>query len=387
MSDATAEFMALANRAADDHVRGGTPLDSAIAKIAEEKELSRVQIQRVVEFANHETNERLRKQAEDKTFRFDLASVDGVMGHLDSGDGHRKVAAFRVSSAMAGYAGREGMQEHLDKLAESAYEHPIMAQIRVRKALDAMEKVAARINLYHRRISARQAGLHESIRDELGKLAAYARNHVSAGNRFSDLHKLACNYDRKNGRTWDVVFGRVRDGLLKTASASPMVAALRRDSLTPSDEIPVEVVNGNHKLLIGLDTLRNKISEEDRCAKRIRLMDTLGPAVVEYVKSLRSSSDVAKHVHEDIEKVAEAAGTEDGFFAEAEKLAGIVKSVSKDPKKWAKRGLVAAGVGAVGLGGVAAYKGLKGSGEAMAEGRRDWRPGAYRGVGDGGEAV
>ena len=388
MSNTAVEFMAMASRASDAFVRDGIDLNESIAKIAGDRDLNPVQISRVTELANHETNERLRKTAEDKTFRFELASVDGVLGHLNPRTGQTKVAAAKVRSSMGSYVGREGQERQIEKLAASAQEHPTVARIRVKTAEQKMLKIAQWFRTHRRVLESRRAGIHDAIRTEMGKLATYAQNHLGNGGSFRDLHKLACNYDRENGRMWDSVFGRVRDSLIKSASASPMVAALKREELSPSGEVPVEVINNDHKLLIGLDTLRNKISEEDMCARRLRLLDTHGPAVVTYIKSLSSSADVQRHILEDISKVAEAADTESGFFDSLDKLAGIVGSALKGVGGGSKgKGVVRLGLGGTAaLGAFSAYKGLRGSAEAVTEGTRSWRPGANRGQDEGGKA-
>lgn len=384
----TTEFMALASRATDAFVTTGVDLNEAIAKLASDRDLSPVQIQRVVELTNHETHERLRKTAEDKTFTFPLASVDEVLGHLRPGTGHQKVASLRVQNSMRSYIGRESANTAvMEKAAEAVESHPFRAQIRVKTAAQHMQKIAGWLRTHRTQIESRRTGLHEDIREELAKLAQLAKNHIANGGRFSDLHKLACNYDRDSGRMWDVLFGRVRDSLMKTASASPMVAALKRDKLSPSDEVPVEVINGGHKLLIGLDTLKNKICAEDLCSRRLRLMDNHGPAVIAYIKELSSSSDVEKHILEDITKVAELASDEDQLFAQLEKFAGIVggalKAVGSGSKLRGAARLTAAG--SLGLAGVAAYRGVKGSASAATEATRPWRPGAHRGADEGGD--
>lgn len=384
MSDSATEFMALASRASDAFVRDGISLNEAIAKIASDKDLNQVQIQRVVALANHETHDRLRKTAEDKTFRFDVASVDGVLGHLHPQDGHQKVAGLKVRLSMRDYVGLEQPTEAFQKLAEANHEHPTRRAIRVRTACNQLDKIAKWFRTHRSTVLSKQAGLHQEIRDEIGSLTRYALNHVAAGQQFSDLHKLACNYDRENGRLWDVVFNNVRDSLIKTA-ASPMVAALKRDKMSPSDEVPVEVINGNHRLLIGLDTLRNKISDEDKCAKRLRLMDTLGPAVVESIRKLENSTDVQKYISDEIEKTAElASGDVDAFLEAVEKVAGVVGAIGGAIAR--NKGRVLKGA-AGGLAGLAAFKAAKGAGEGITEGTRNWRPGAYRPIDQGGVRV
>lgn len=323
MLDPSMEFLSLANQASNMFIKEGTSLNEAIAKIASARELSQMQIQRVVELANHETNERLMKQASDRTFRFDVASLDGVLSKLGVNQPETvKVASHQVATSMRKFINTDAHKETVVKLAEKVLDSAVMSDLRVKHAMNNMVKIGEYFVKHRRNVMSKLAGVREGIRQDLTGLTTYARNHVLNGGSVADLHKFACNYDRSSGHMWDVVFGSVLDGVRKS---DPMLKTAKVKPIPKSDEVPYEVVNGNHKLCIALDTLKNKISEEDKLSYRLKLMDTHGPAVVVGIKSLKTCDDVQKHIAEDIEKIAFVCHDEDQFV---EKLAGLISSVA-----------------------------------------------------------
>ena len=368
MPDSSFEFMSLASRASNAFLQGGVPLNDAIAKIAGEKDLSRVQIQRVVELANHETNEQLMKKAEDKTFRFDVASVDGVLSRLgvapkaDTAE-MPKVAGFQVRAAMKSYIDRTGDKEFVSKMASVALDHNSLKQLRVKHAYDNCIKIASYIANERRDIMVKRAGLAVEIREAMQDLTQFAKNNIANGRSIGELHKFACCYDRENGPMWDVVFKSVKDGIIKVAKAGDgrtdaTVAPLAKREPDPDHrKVMYEVVRGNQNLAIGLDTLKNKISEEDRLSKRLRLMDTLGPAVVCCIKQIKTSDDVVDHITKDIEKAAEAGISFDDFV---DKVAGLARYVAP------------AALGAAGLYGL--YRGTQAAGQEMRAQTRPYQP-------------
>lgn len=380
MNHSPTAFMAFAGRAADSYLTDGTSLDASIAKIAAEKDLSRLQIQRVVELANHELNERLLKTAGDRTFRFAVASVDGVLGQLvqKTASGPSEIEIRRAARSFVGVDA-----EPTVKLADLT-EHPDVARQRVVRAAQSAEKIAGWVRTHRTAFAAEQAGLHETLRVGLDKLGQVVKEHVARNGTLVDLHKYACVYDPSARRMWDVVFATVQDQIVKEARLTPLGARIANERLPKSAFQPgVTVINGNHKLLIHLDTLRNKISAEDACAKRIRLLDTFGPAVAVAARRLRGSADVDRYLAEELYKHAAEISDADYCLAHIEKLAGALAAVGR----FAVRRPVATALG-VGAGVQALHvagRAAAGAGRKMVEGTRDWRPGAYRGVGEGAE--
>lgn len=380
MNHSPTAFTAFAGRAADSYLSDGTTLDDAIAKIAHEKDLSRVQIQRVVELANHELNERLLKTAGDKTFQFRIASVDGVLGKLGTAPatGPSELMLRKAARAFVGVD-----HEPTIKIADIT-EHPDVAQTRALRAAQATEKIAGWIRTHRTGLAAEQAGLHEGIRDGLGKLAQVVKEHAARNGALADLHKFACTYDPASRRVWDVLFEAARDQVVKEAKLTPIGVRLANERLPKSAFLPgTTVINGNHKLLVHLDTLRNKVSAEDTCAQRIRLLDTFGPAVAVASQKFRGSADVSRYIAEELGKHAEAIADRAYCLDHVEKIAGVLATLGRTAARHPVATLVGAGVGAQVLN--TASRAAAGGGRKITEGVRDWRPGAYRGVGEGAE--
>lgn len=390
MTDSALEFISMASQAARAYLQEGVALDDAIAKIASAKDLSRVQIQRVVELANHETNEQLMKQAADKTFRFGVASVDGVLSKLGVGQPMAKVAAYDVRLAMGSYRDKDAELESIKKFASATLDCESARTARVTRAVAAMNKVAARLRIERSHVLAKLATVHEDIRDAMADLTQVTKNSMSNGRSITDLHKFACCYDRENGPTWDVVFKSVKDGLIKAAASKngPIdmtVAPLARRTPDPNHRtVTYEVVNGGQNLCINLDTLKNKISEDDRLSSRLRLMDTLGPAVMTSIKTLKTSADVAKHIAEEVEKTASRELDVDDFLV---KTAGLVTTAVKLPFKaaWQAGKQTVKHPGLVGGTALAAsaYLGLKAAAEEITKQTRHYQPAVGLGVAGG----
>jgi hypothetical protein len=80
--------------------------------------------------------------------------------------------------------------------------------------------------------------------------------------------------------------------------------------LSDNLEIPdgtLEVLNGEHTLAVQLDTLKNKISDEDRDARRIKLVDTFGTAIIDQMDVLKTPEDVEKSLEESLDNLSKRA--------------------------------------------------------------------------------
>lgn len=74
----------LGDEASSDYLDRGIPLSESIIKIAQSRDFTPHQIQRVCEFANLKTFQELYKTSEDKTFQFDVADIKGLLNDLNS---------------------------------------------------------------------------------------------------------------------------------------------------------------------------------------------------------------------------------------------------------------------------------------------------------------
>lgn len=76
----------LGKQLADDHVKRGEDLNEGLNKVAQQKDLTRQQVDRVAEIANVESYLRLMKTADNSYVEFDLADPSSVEVKSDSMD-------------------------------------------------------------------------------------------------------------------------------------------------------------------------------------------------------------------------------------------------------------------------------------------------------------
>jgi hypothetical protein len=426
MTDATIEFLALANRAGAAYLEKGVPLEESIAKLAEDNELSRMQIQRVVELANHHVNEALLQKTADKTYRFPVASVDGVLSKIHPTVKTAGVTAPEVRTAMGSIVGDLSRRGLLEKLAAKITEAPEEAQRRVKDALNAVEKIAARIETYERVEKAKLGGVHEEIRKSLDELTQYTKDHIFSGGSAYDIFKYAHMAHPEDAKTWEVLFHEVGNRLQKMAAfetPSPSAHAAYHklvDSVVDGwNKLAAERKFGNglpkvthvktHGILTILDTLKNKISEQDKLAKHINLLGDAGPAVVKLRRHFRSTSDVQKFLDKDLHKLAEIvqeglesalpvleelAKTAAPLFPDFAAAGAATRSIGKGLWGAAKAGGSLVRYGAKGLkygipaaAGLGVLKAFNEAGKSMGPITRNWRPSADRGINQGGGPV
>lgn len=385
-----AELFAIAKQAADAATAGAS-LSEAIAKLASAADLNQIQIQRVVELANHAVNDRLRKEASDKTFSFQVASLASVLAAMPHLAARPKVAASSLVGAVRRHIGSDPSRPDAAKIASTAVDSRRVSTVKARQSA---EKIAEWLEAHYRRCLSKQAGLHETIRVGLHDLAQYAADHAMAGRDLVELKKFACSYDPKAGRIWDALFDAVHEKLAERgirsgrteADAAPLA---KRAPLPRSNEITYQVVNGATKLQVFLDTLKQKISEEDHMAQHVRLMDTHGPAIVAGIAALGTKEDVEKYLADDLAKHAAAAPNMEVFLRDLEKVAGIMGAIGGLGAEAARgAGKVVKHTWKPALRYGVPLTALAVAGNAVGHGisknTRDYRPGAYRGVNEGG---
>jgi len=398
MTSANMKFLALAGQAGRSFLEQGVALDQAIAKIASSENLNPLQIQRVVEASNHYVNDALRAKSEDKTYRFDVASTDGVLSHLNAQPMGKTAAEIRY--AFRSLVGAERSTASLNKLAEAVSDSPARKRVAALGTIESLRKIAARLTTYRRATLAKQAGLADGIRSDWQELRQYAQDYAYDGKPIADLHKFACSARPESAAVWDVIFPQLREEVIKLSSptGNPASSKLRKQPpIHSSDKVPHTVVNGTHGLLVLLDSFRNKISETDQASSRLRLMDTFGPAIVQQIKPLSTGEEIRKDLDERIYKLAEAmehsSSIEEGLvalakeanmlmapFHAAAKGVGMAGSAAKG--LWRHKGKIGLGLGAAALFGAASS-----AGKALRPELRNWQPGSERGVNYGGSAA
>jgi hypothetical protein len=356
--------------ASDRFLKESVSLDNAIAEIADKHELNPLQIQRVAEDANHQVQAALYKGAEDKTFTFPLADAKNIT-QIVRGKEMPKVAFARVFDASRARSYASDKAAVLEKAA--SFRNREDGPRNTRDAKLTLEKVAQQMSKFREELLVRRVDAHGAIEESLAKVAQAAKDHIVQNDgKLSDFFKYACLRDPEFAVGYKVIFDGIRQDLMKLGS--PIEQKLIADEL----EMPgstVEVINGAHTLAIDLDTLKNKISEDDKLAWRIRLLDTFGEAVVDRIRSLRTSEEIDQSILDDVWKLGKQAEAGTDAFCDSLEKDGMVGKLL----------LALLGLGAIGAGGKVIEETSKGAVKG-ALGKRDEREQAQVLSGAKGEA-
>ena len=217
------EIQLLAQDAARTYVRDGASLNESIAKIAQDKGLTRLEIGSLVTAANHATSDGLRKVAAKGGQEFDLASTDAVLELLGPQDKGVSVQEIRkvASSFITGRGST--LDRDLDRIDPKSKE---LYEAEKRAALIHLEKVASRADNYGRMINARSIGLAQDFREDMTELMKLATEYVySARGRLADMHKYAqCLTPDSPGR-WTPIFQAVQNEMRKHAHPTNVALA------------------------------------------------------------------------------------------------------------------------------------------------------------------
>jgi hypothetical protein len=330
-------FADYARTAASDFVEKNLPLNESIAKLAEKANLTPVQIQRVVELANLDVNDRMFKVATEKTFTFPLATLEGVQGVLHKSEPTVKTAAVFEALFPSAVAKREATTEKVASFLATVSESVPMEK-RAEVALSELKGEASK------RLSAAMLKTAEALRD-LDKcydgILDKAREYVLLEkNHLGDMFKFACIARPQSAGLWKGLFENVRDDLLKVAH--PVDKKLIDEKLEMPGA-PVEVINGRHALLIDLDTFRQKVSDTDSAfGGRVALLNDAPNPTPTGVTSFQDNQDVESYLMSEIENLAKKAST----MPDKEFFQGVVK-VAKAAAKLPKTNIVGRAAGRV----------------------------------------
>jgi hypothetical protein len=297
----------LAKVASKRFLQENVSLNDAIAKIAEEEELSPMQIRRVAEYANHDSNLSLHKSADDKTFTFELADPEVIIQTLQ-GEKTAGVAVLDVLSAAKSAPSflekTAGEQEPAPSLTFDP--DPDVMECRSRNVGILLEKLAGHAKAMRKDLLMKVASHRADIAGVMDEIADMAKEHILVGRgKFSDMFKFACSRDPESAGLFKIAFEHIKKDMIEKLGA-PVDTELLSDNL----EIPdgtLEVLNGEHTLAVQLDTLKNKISDEDRDARRIKLVDTFGTAIIDQMDVLKTPEDVEKSLEESLDNLSKRA--------------------------------------------------------------------------------
>lgn len=337
-------FYIFAKTAASEYLTQGTTLSESIAKLADKNNLSQMQIQRVLEMANHEVNEALRKTAADKSFTFAVAKLEDVLAHLQtpsqSGVAHEKVAQV-IEAFNKGY-GEASIDKTAAEMAE-AYGHKDLVNT---LDLKAFSKVATKkIEAAAGRAESARVGALDKLAVEIRELLSDIKQFIAQdGGDLASLHKCAKLTEPEWAAGWDLLFGALETELKKLGH--PFTGQLASKSSLSADypgrhtPIPgpsVTVINGAAPIIKKVKRVHETISKATIASDRKRELDNFKDLVTTQTQSLKDNNAVRAYIGS-LKKIAQAS------IPEIEKMAEEAAEMSKKDKAKVI-GSVAAGEG------------------------------------------
>lgn len=315
-------FYIFAKQAAEEYLTKGSDLNASIAKIAEDKGLSQVQIQRVVELTNHETNDQLRKTAEDKTFSFPIASVDSVLSLMNAAPPTSNVTVEKVASLIRSFnkgTGNEDFKERVELLKRASEE----STLQIREAEILSDQLIEKIANASTALEARRISQLQDVMDEMENLVKVAKEFILVERgTLGELRKFAKEVEPGWEQGWDAVFNAVRSELLKlghpfTGKLAPSVALKADNPNRPGQKITgpsVTVVNGNNPLAYEVKKVKDKITQEEHTKNWKTEIDDWKEVVQKNKMSLRDNKDVKAYI-ETLNKAIKHPTAPEGAFS------------------------------------------------------------------------
>jgi hypothetical protein len=333
-------FADFAKMAAEQYVEKDVPLDSTIAKIAEKNNLSPVQIQRVVELTNLDTNERLFKSAGDKTFTFPLASLTGVQAilHPDRTSTVKTASVLDVLFSPPQEGRAKSVLEGIQKVASST---PFAKEAEALMEKHAEEHAGGIINELRKRIGQlvfEKQAAEDATHKAYDVIRDVAKNHILLeGGQLQDLMKYACCAFPKMAKVWLGVFEAVKADLTKLGHP------VDKKILAQKIEIPGgewKVINGRHAFQVDLDTFRRKISETDRLSHHINMLDDAPDPVEVGTNSFTDNMDTEQYLMSEVENLAKKASAmeDEDLFHKVVEIRKLAAAAAKAPAQ--KPGIV-----------------------------------------------
>lgn len=359
------KFADFAKQAARDYAEKGISLNRGIAKLADENNLSPMQIQRVVELANSETNQRLFKTAGDKTFTFDLATLEGVKAELNPETETVKTASVLGTLFPSRKAENKSLAGQITKLAagpSAAVNTPLLEKrgsLAAESLFAECHKRVVRLELDKLAAEMEKASTYSTIKDMALTFVAQEQG------KLSSMYKFACVAHPDDKTLWQQLFTDIRQDLMKLGH--PVDRALI-DEKFGDFETPTEVINGRHAMLILLDTFKNKVGEIDKTHAGLAMYNDAPDPVPVEIRSIQNNADVRAHLSGDIESLAKKAAdlSEEEFIKAA---TAVASKAFGGAASWAYRHPLTALLGAY-----IGYKGLRdvgrGAGRAIQQTRQ-----------------
>lgn len=338
--------------AAEALISDGCVLNDSIAKVASDNDLNQYQISQVIAAANHKANDHFRGTARDKTYTFDLAELDSVLGSLNS-EGPDTVSIDKIASVLDSF--QTGLGEtSFEKRAEAATAFDdrgvILRKKRVDHALScAIEKIAQ----YDRQNdAAKQTGMME-LQTELGELTQVVREYLMGKEAsWGEIKKYASMLGEE-AQLHENIMGVVQAQLEKLGHPYPGLLASGKDFKKPDRERagmaveapPIEVINGNTPIAKKVIAIDARMRNLDAKTLLKHELDSLSSYLILQQRELKNNDDVDAYMVDEIETFADviAVGPESvkkyasplmlaaGAAKLVPKVFGAAKKIAKTP--------------------------------------------------------
>ena len=322
------QFQLLGEQASLDFINHDKSLNGSIAKMAEAHDMTPLQIQRVVEFSNHATNDELRKTAEDKTFSFPVASLDGVLTEMHA------VPEGGISSLADIRTAIDSYKPEMAKVASFELESDFDRQKALKKAEQDLTKVANWSEKYEKQLDSCRVVQLEKLGEDLDELTTMSKTYLTSGHgTLSEIKKYA-EHVEDAPKIWGPVFRHVENTLEKLGH--PFTGLLASDKELAKDphsghggvelkDQKVLVINGQAPIFKVLKHVHARMLDLSSYDLRKHELSSLSQVITDSRKIL-SSNDDARACIDQLGTMADASVKGPSQLLKA---AGVVKSVAK----------------------------------------------------------
>lgn len=352
-----------AQHVSDEYITRGVDPNASITKIAEDHDLNRIHIQRIVEAANTRTNERLRTTLADKTFTFPMADMDKIKTTLS---GQTKVASATevdINKVLSSY-GKQKADTLVKEAASACEADEDKKKFNNKKTKAALKKIAAHVTNMRKIAEAELHADYRNLGNALDSFTNTCKRALFTGQiQLSDIEKIAHTISAEDTNIWSTIFEEVKSNLEKLGEPFTGMLATDKELLKDRDRgpqaavpgMPVQVINGRNPLvkeLMQISALMRGVSRRDVFYHEV---DSLYSHIVKAERQFTDSAEVNDYIANEMAKVAMDMGNT------PEELIEKVAVPLLGAAKLAKGGLKAAkglGRAALSVPGVAAASGL-----------------------------
>lgn len=327
--------------AAREFVQNGVSLDRTIAKIAEDRDLNPIHIQRLVEAANHTTNDELRKVSADKTFTFNLASLPGVLSIITGNDSSDVgIPVVKVAEAINAVISRANKIQTptSDNLLKVAEKKKKTKQLEL-----TAKKGIAKCAKFKKQLEVARTVLSERVSEETEKLAADVRYFVlREKGDIKDLYKFASIAIPGHDKECRQLFFSVYNSLEKVAHPTFQRLATVDEIATedkrlagvgaPSSPV-IQITNGSEGVLKKVKSIYELLTNIRANSEHQALLTNMIDMLERSVDVIHNNEDVGQTIEDaTLLKAAacvEACDSLDEAVVTIKKLAGVIEEQNK----------------------------------------------------------